>query len=75
MKNENDARTVRDTETLTTRPLEQETVVPLHSLPEPTPTTLMGLQVRPRRTFRSERLTPIALSRAAPAAELAYSTN
>ena len=38
---------------LTTTPLEQETVVLLHSEPEPTPTTLMGLQSNPRATSRS----------------------
>ena len=53
-------------------PLEQLTVVPEHSEPEPTPTTEMGLQVRPRRTLRSLRLMPRRLRRAAPAAEFAY---
>ena len=50
----------------------QETEVPEHSEPEPTPTTEMGLQVRPRRTFRSLRLTPILFKMAVPEAELAY---
>ena len=52
--------------------LEQDTVVPLHSEPEPTPTTLMGLQSRPSPTLRSWRTTPSRPSRAEPAAELAY---
>lgn len=42
-----------------------------HVEPEPTPTTLIGLQSSPRRTFRSLRSIPSALRRAAPAAELA----
>ena len=52
-------------------PLEQETVVPLHASPVPTPITVIGLQVKPKRTLRSLRSTPIALRIAAPAAELA----
>ena len=60
------------TRPLTTTPLEQETVVPLHSEPDPTPMTLMGLQVRPRSTSRLERLTPMLFRMAVPAAELAY---
>ena len=53
-------------------PLEQLTVVPEHSEPEPTPTTEMGLQVRPRRTLRSLRSMPRRPRRAWPAAEFAY---
>ena len=53
-------------------PLEQLTVVPEQVLPEPTPTTVMGLQVRPRSTSRLERLTPMLFRMAVPAAELAY---
>lgn len=47
-------------------------MVPLHSDREPTPTTLIGLHVRPKMTFRSLTSTPMALRTAAPAAELAY---
>lgn len=57
---------------LTKTPSVQDTVVPLHSEPEPTPTTEIGLQVKPRRTLRSLMSMPIALRMAAPAAELAY---
>ena len=53
-------------------PLEQETVVPEHVLPEPIPTTVMGLQVRPSKTSRSERDTPILFKRVVPATESAY---
>ena len=56
---------------LTKTPLVQETVVPLHSEPDPTPTTLMGLQVNPRRTFKSERSTPRTPRIAEPSFELA----
>ena len=52
-------------------PPEQETVCPEHSEPEPTPTTLMGLQVNPSRTFKSERLMPRSPRRAEPSFELA----
>lgn len=56
----------------TTTPLVHETVVPLQADPVPTPMTLIGLQVRPRRTLRSLRLMPSRPSKAEPAAELAY---
>ena len=56
---------------LTTTPLEQFTVVPEHSEPEPTPTTEIGLQVKPKRTSRLLRSMPRRLRRALPAAELA----
>ena len=52
-------------------PSVQETVVPLHSEPEPTPTTLMGLQVRPMRAVTSWTATPMALRMAAAAEESA----
>ena len=52
-------------------PLEQDTVVPLHSEPDPTPTTLMGLQSRPRRTLVFWSTMPSSPSKAVPAAELA----
>lgn len=41
-------------------------------LPEPTPTTVMGLHVRPSRTFKSLRSTPMAFKISAPAEEEAY---
>jgi hypothetical protein len=46
-------------------------VLPSHELPDPTPTTSMGLHVNPRRTFRSERLMPMVERIAVPCAELA----
>lgn len=46
--------------------------MPLHSEPEPTPTTLMGLQVRPTRALTSLASMPMAFKMAAPAAEPAY---
>lgn len=58
-------------ETRTMTPLEQLTVVPLHSEPDPTPTTLMGLQSRPSGTLTSCSTTPSRPRRAAPAAEFA----
>ena len=58
---------------LTVIPSVQVTVLPLHSEPEPTPMTLTGLQSRPRMTFASCTLMPNALSKAAPATELAWS--
>ena len=57
---------------LTTIPLEHETVDPEHSEPEPTPTTEMGEQLRPRRTVRSCSVTPSNPRRNEPVAELAY---
>lgn len=56
---------------LTTTPLEQLTVVPLHAEPVPTPMTLMGLQVKPNRTSRSLKLMPSKPRRALPVSELA----
>lgn len=56
---------------LTITPFEQETVLVEHSEPEPTPTTEMGLQVSPSRTFKSLRLMPRLLRIAVPDAELA----
>lgn len=50
-------------------PFEQDTVVPLHSEPEPTPTTLMGLQVSPMSPLTSLASMPMALRIAAAAAE------
>jgi hypothetical protein len=55
----------------TTIPLEQETVLVLQVLPDPTPTMLMGLQSNPRSTFRSDKLMPRSPRSAEPAAELA----
>ena len=52
-------------------PLEQLTVVPEQVLPDPTPTTVTALQVRPSKTSRSDRSTPMLFRRAVPAAELA----
>lgn len=56
----------------TKTPSVQETVLPLHSEPEPTPTTLMGLQSSPRRTSTPETATPSRPRRAEPSLELAY---
>jgi hypothetical protein len=56
----------------TTIPLEQETVVPSHELPDPTPTTLMELHVNPRSTFKSDKSMPRSPRSAWPAAELAF---
>ena len=55
--------------------LEQETVVPLHSEPEPTPTTEMGLQVNPTKALTSCRTTPRSPRIALPDAELACQAN
>lgn len=52
-------------------PFEQFTVVPLHSEPETTPTTLIGLQSSAINAFTSCRTTPSSPRRAAPEAELA----
>ena len=52
-------------------PFEHETVVPLHSEPLPTPTTLMGLHVSPMRPLMSLASTPMALRMAAAAEESA----
>ncbi len=51
---------------LTTTPLEQLTGSELHALPEPTPTTLMGLQSRPMGTAKPLRTTAIELNAAMP---------
>ena len=59
---------------LTTMPLEQLTDVPEQALPEPTPTTVMGLQSRPSVTVRSSRTTPMRPKRPAAAVELAWMT-
>lgn len=53
----------------TTTPLEQETVLPEHADPEPTPTTEMGLQVRPIRPLMSLASIPRALRMAMPEAD------
>jgi len=53
----------------------QQTVLAEQADPLPTPTTLMGEQVRPRRTLGSCSTTPIELRRAAPEAELAASVD
>ena len=56
---------------LTTTPLEHETGVEEHVGPEPTPTTEMGEQLRPRRTERSCSVTPSNPRRNEVVAELA----
>ena len=56
---------------LTMTPLEQLTGLEEHAEPEPTPTTLMGLQSRPSATSRSSSTTPMDFKSAVPAAELA----
>ena len=47
----------------------QQTGLAVQAEPLPTPTTLTGEQVRPRRTLGSLKTTPMELRRAAPEAE------
>ena len=53
----------------TSTPLVQDTVVPEHSEPEPTPITEMGLQVKPMRPLMLLASIPRRPRRAAPAAD------
>lgn len=62
----------RKMETQTGAVLSQQTVSEEPELPLPTPTTVIGLQSRPRRTSKSWRTTPIPLMIGAAAEELAY---
>lgn len=57
---------------LTKELFSQQTGLALHAEPEPTPMAVMGEQLRPRRTSKSERTMPNSPRRAVPAAELAY---
>ena len=56
----------------TITPLEHETGVLSHVEPEPTPTTLMGEQLTPRRTLTSCKTTPSRPRRNDPLLEFAY---
>ena len=58
-------------EILTKLLFSQQTALALHELPDPTPTTVMGEQSRPRATVVSCRTTPITERIAEPAAESA----
>lgn len=68
-------RDLRSIDRLTMTPLLQETGLEEQASPDPTPTTLIGLQSNPRTTSRSWRTTPMDFRMGAAATDEAYERN